>query len=201
MKKVAICQRVDDFTQQGESRDALDVRWGWLLWHMHLLPLPMCSAVKDPFAYVWEIAPGGIILTGGGNPGEYPERDSLEKSLLDYAATTRVPVLGICRGLQVISLYQGGQGVRVQGHVACRHNVSGELISGSREVNSYHNYSVSEETPGDDLKILARAEDGTVEALGHASLPWLAIMWHPERDDPLHANDLKLIAEHLGGWI
>ena len=201
MKKIAICQRVDNFPQRGESRDALDVRWGRLLWSMNLLPLPLCSWTIDPQTYLREIAPDGVILSGGGNPGEHPGRDALEKAMLDYAAGTRVPVLGICRGLQVMSRYQGGRSVQVQGHVARRHLVSGSLIRGRREVNSFHHYSVRPEAPGKDLRVLARAEDGTVEALGHAFLPWLALMWHPEREEPADRSDLELIGKHLGGAL
>ncbi|MCG5531304.1 gamma-glutamyl-gamma-aminobutyrate hydrolase family protein [Halorhodospira halochloris] len=51
---------------------------------------------------------------------------------------------------------------------------------------------------GDDLEALAWAEDGSVEALRHSDLPWLGIMWHPERDTPTAEADRKLITTHLG---
>ena len=203
-------QRRDAIAGRDETRDALDVRLGGLLWTLGFLPIPLCSAIasacgdttEDARAaaeYLDALAPEGIVLSGGNDIGQAPERESLERAALAYARLHRVPVLGICRGMQMIHVHQGGELMPQIGHVAVAHTVTGGwLEKGRRTVNSYHDQGVSGNALGDDLEALAWAEDGSVEALRHCDLPWLGIMWHPERDTPTAEADQKLITNHLG---
>lgn len=86
------------------------------------------------------------------------------------------------------------------GHVATRHVVHDTAGRGWRRVvNSYHGKCITFEGLGRNLRALATAEDGTIEAVCHGLLPWLGVMWHPERDSPTHAEDLRLIRDHLEG--
>ena len=116
---------------------------------------------------------------------------------LDYAARTGVPVFAICRGLQFLNHYQGGATTDVQDHVATRHQVSGELAPEGREVNSYHGQGIMEDGLGRDLEVLATGPDGGIEALRHKNLPWLGVMWHPEREATPNPDDLALMRQHL----
>ena len=195
-------QRRDAIAGRDETRDALDVRLGGLLWALGFLPIPLCTAIASARAaaeYLDALAPEGIVLSGGNDIGKAPERDNLEHSALAYARLHRVPVLAICRGMQMIHVHQGGDLVPLTGHVAVEHPVTGEwLCHGRRTVNSYHDQAVPAKALGDDLEALAWAEDGSVEALRHRELPWLGIMWHPERDTPTAEADRKLIKTHLG---
>lgn len=159
----------------------------------------------------------GILLTGGGDidPSRYrgkthprltfvsQTRDELEIALAKIAAKTDWPLLGICRGLQVMNVtLHGSLYVNVptqfnskldhntpydQGRDLIAHEVTIEAdtrlsaIVGKSNlpVNSFHHQAVKEIAPG--LKINARASDGLVEGL---EIPnhrfFLGVQWHPE---------------------
>ena len=56
-------------------------------------------------------------------------------------------------------------------------------------VNSYHNQAL--QSCPDSFNILAKSEDGIIEAITHKELPWEAWMWHPERSNVFSKNDLE----------
>ncbi|MCX6799377.1 MAG: gamma-glutamyl-gamma-aminobutyrate hydrolase family protein, partial [Candidatus Diapherotrites archaeon] len=104
-----------------------------------LLPIP--NAMKKPASYFNRFGIDGIVLSGGNtiNPALYgqksgglasvsKERDKTEKSLLETAVRTALPVLGICRGMQFINVFFGGKLVSIKDgvknplqHVASTH--------------------------------------------------------------------------------
>ena len=126
--------------------------------------------------------------------------DLHQMAVFDLALEMKVPILGVCRGAQVINVALGGdlfQDIKAQAdgpvlphtqeklHYGTDHGIS--ITSGSRlhtlfgpeiQVNSRHHQSVR--TPGKGLWVTARAPDGVVEALEHESLPIDLIQWHPE---------------------
>ncbi|MDX2100372.1 MAG: gamma-glutamyl-gamma-aminobutyrate hydrolase family protein [Leptolyngbyaceae cyanobacterium bins.59] len=156
----------------------------------------------------------GLLLPGGGdiNPMLYggsdhpaiynvdPERDAFELPLAQLALQRDIPILGICRGLQVLSVVSGADLVahvpdefgslvihRAERTQPTQHPV--DLLSGTRlvrlmeqstlMVNSLHHQAVREVPPG--WQVAARAADGLIEAIEHRTHPWaLALQWHPE---------------------
>lgn len=191
-------QRCDAVAGRDEVLDALDIRLAALLWGFGFLPLPMASGIAAPADYLATLAPDGILLSGGNDIGSAPLRDALEKAALDYAAYHRLPVLGICRGMQFINHYQGGSLRSVSSHTAVRHRIHGPLVGDDgREVNSYHDHGLFDNDLGSDLEAVAWSNDGVVEALRHRELRWLGIMWHPEREEYLVAEDRELISHHF----
>lgn len=172
--------------------------------------LPMDA---DPREYAAHL--DGVLLSGGadlhpsrygaepdGNGDYEPERDELELSLLEAARSRDLPVLGICRGLQLINVAAGGT---LHQHVAehARYDVapdahvhevsfeSGSLLasiyqpsngadpSGStRPVNSLHHQTV--DRVGAGLTVVARSTDGTIEGLETPDGSMVAVQWHPE---------------------
>lgn len=196
--RVIISQRCDEVVERDEVRDALDVRLPSLLWDLGLVPIPMASRIDDYTAYFDAINPEAVILSGGNNIGDFPERDSAEVAAIEYAVFHNLPVLGICRGMQMLNYYQGGNIRPVTSHVATRHEIHGPLVGTTRrEVNSFHDVGFLEVDLGDKLEALAWTKDGVIEALRHQEKAWLGIMWHPERDVPTADEDLRLIRRHL----
>lgn len=197
-KRVVVSQRCDPVVGRDETRDALDIHLSALLWELNFLPVPMTSAISDHEEYIQALMPDAVVLSGGSNIGQTVERDRLETALLLYATTNDLPVLGICRGMQMINHHQGGNLRQISGHVAVRHLIFGPLAVPSQpEVNSFHNIGIVDNDLGNDLEAVAWSNDGAVEALRHRKLPWLGIMWHPERDTPATDFDQTLIRRHL----
>jgi putative glutamine amidotransferase len=82
----------------------------------------------------------------------------------------------------------------VKGHLRTRHQLTGTISS---EVNSYHGYSIAACPHG--FEVLARSEDGEIEAIRHRTLSWEGWMWHPEREDHFAAHDMHRIKALFGG--
>lgn len=200
MKKIIVSQRRDSIVGRDEERDAMDVRIGKLLFDLGFLPIFLCSDITDYQTYFDALKPDGILLGSGNDLGEYPKRDALEKALLDYAAEKELPVLAICRGTQMINHYLGGQLKPVANQVATYVAIEGKLAEqyGYSQVNSYHNLGIDSAHLSNALEVVAQTQQGIVKAIQHKNLPWLGIMWHPEREKKILEQDRKLI---LGAFI
>lgn len=195
MKRIGLTQRVVENATYRERRDALDQRWTVLAEAAGFLPVPIPNRAGDPGAFVAALGLDGAILTGGNDLQDYggdaPERDALERALLERALREDFPVLGVCRGLQMIQHFMGGRLERIEGHVG---EATGIVWNGApRVVNSFHGFGIRAAAP--ELVVLATAADGTIEAARHASRPIVGIMWHPERCDPFDDSDIKLVRD------
>lgn len=197
MKRVIISQRSDALPDRVETRDSLDERLAAILWSLGFLPIPICNAINAHTEYLRALKPDAVLLSGGRDIGTTPLRDAMEAATLDLATARRLPVFGLCRGMQMLNHHQGGRSITGSGHVACRHIIQGPLFSAPLEVNSYHDQFIAQSGLAPTLEALAFAPDGTVEALHHRDLPWLGVMWHPERDTPPDPATLRLISAHL----
>lgn len=145
------------------------------------------------------IKPSALVLSGGNDIGEYPERDNTEKYLLDWARTHNIPLLAICRGMQLMTHWAGSELKPVKGHVRTRHQLLQKIddgISLPNSVNSYHNWALS--TCPDSFEIMALAEDGEIEAIRHIQLPWEGWMWHPEREKSFNTFEIMRIKRLFG---
>lgn len=147
----------------------------------------------------------GLVLPGGGdlNPARYgaalencrnvdEHRDEEELALVSRFIAWRRPVLGICRGLQVLNVALGGtllQHVEGHGmvngadgiHATCTEEGSflEEIYGGCFAVNTAHHQALGR--LGKGLQAVQWAADGVVEAVEHEELPVWGVQWHPER--------------------
>ncbi|MFJ5304316.1 gamma-glutamyl-gamma-aminobutyrate hydrolase family protein [Streptomyces sp. NPDC088350] len=154
----------------------------------------------------------GIVISGGEDvdPRLYGEvagpktsridraRDAFESGLLRAALDQGIPVLGICRGSQLINVALGGSlvadlpagqgeshGLAAYHRTDRVHRVSFEpgtiahaLYGAETMVNSFHHQSVAR--PGEGVTVTGRADDGVVEAIEAAAGRFLGVQWHPE---------------------
>jgi putative glutamine amidotransferase len=208
--KIGITQRVDKVDSYNEYRDALDQRMiDWVI-DAGFTPIPIPNTLvnldssneSQPKLGGWlrELNINALLLSGGNDIGNVPQRDLTENYLLAWAERNMVPVLGICRGMQMLGVYTGGSLIEVDGHVRTRHqlqkkNSHTKLFSES--VNSYHNL-VIEKCP-DKFEILAESEDGNIEAIRHKELPWEGWMWHPEREQEFVKNNHERFKRLISG--
>jgi len=198
---VAVTQRVE-LTPHGERRDCLDQRWTRWLGACGLLPVLLPNHAEAAAAVSRQSRVTGLLLTGGNDlaamGGDAPERDDMETRMLALACERGWPVIGVCRGMQIVQSFFGLTLQPVEGHVAPVAPI--RLADGSlREVNSYHRFGTAATLPA--LEVWARAEDGTVKAVRHVSQPILGIMWHPERLEPFPREDINLFVRHFGSVV
>ena len=219
MKRIGLTQRVEVVARRGERRDGLDRRWAELLVSRGFAPVPLCNLGNDVRRYLAALDLHGVILTGGndlasldGARDAAPERDHFEHELLALCGERALPVLGVCRGAQVMCLFHAGGVSPVADHVARRHAVTREVHAVASavervvrdwptrfEVNSYHAFTLSPDRVRPQFLALARADDGSVEAMGHVALPQLGILWHPERERPFVQGPLDLVQALFSG--
>lgn len=206
MMRVGLTQRVMDIAGRGERRDTLDQRWMGFCAAIDMLPIALPNLADERYVAALELQ--AVILTGGNNVGApagendgAPERDAFERRLLDYCAAASLPVVGVCRGMQMMQVHASGALRSLRGHAGTRHDLSwsGAVPGGPGpvNVNSYHDYGI--DVPASDYRALAQAPDGTVEAMAHTRLPWLGIMWHPEREAAPATRDVALLGHYLCG--
>jgi gamma-glutamyl-gamma-aminobutyrate hydrolase PuuD len=179
-----------------------------------LPPVPESAAAVDRL--------DAVVLAGGPDvgPDRYgesphprtgqprPERDTAELAVLHRALERGIPVLGVCRGAQVLNVGLGGTLVQhvpdVVGHPG--HNPSpgvfgttevtleagsrvGAALGLSASVRCHHHQAL--DRLADGLVVTGRAADGLVEAVELAGSPFVVgVQWHPEEDH----TDLRLMA-------
>lgn len=174
----------------------------------------------------------GLVLSGGGDidPRRYDQeagptlewvseaRDAMELRALELAFARGIPVLAICRGVQVLNVQRGGtlwQDLPTQRGGAVRHaqahdwaarahevdiapgTLLREIVAADRiEVNSFHHQGIRE--LGRSLRVAGLAPDGLVEAVEDPDYGWLlGVQWHPERqaaDLPGGDPDRRILA-------
>lgn len=200
MKVVGITQRVVVDPKHGERRDALDQRWPQFLAAVGVVGVPLPNRPELAVRMASELQLAGLILTGGNDlaayGGDAPERDQTESALIDWARAHSTPLMGVCRGMQVILHGFGAPLERAEGHVTPSHPA---LVDGEpRNVNSYHNFVARKAVPA--LRVWGTAWDGSIEAIRHDKEAILGVMWHPERVEPFEPRDLAMFRSFLGAW-
>jgi gamma-glutamyl-gamma-aminobutyrate hydrolase PuuD len=179
-----------------------------------LPPVPESAAAVDRL--------DAVVLAGGPDvdPDRYgaaphprtgeprPERDAAELAVLHQALERGIPVLGVCRGAQILNVGLGGTLVQhvpdAVGHSG--HNPSpgvfgavsvtlepgsrvGDAVGASATVLCHHHQAI--DRLADGLVVTGRAADGTIEAVELDRAPFVVgVQWHPEQD----ATDVRLMA-------
>lgn len=192
--------------------------------------LPLHSSNED-IAQLCELC-DGFLLTGGHDvsPSLYresasevcgalcEERDRVEREILRYAIERNRPLLGICRGIQLLNVVCGGslyQDLPTQHPSSVNHHMTHPYHKGwhsvrllpstplrellgvdSIDVNSLHHQAIKELAP--QLEAMAISEDGLIEAARHSSRRFIwGVQWHPEFAFHCNEQALALFCEFI----
>ena len=167
----------------------------------------------------------GLLLPGGGdidpayygeemNGSDEPDRelDKAQRDILDAFVKAKKPILGICRGMQLINIYFGGSLhqdlVTRDIHTRKNDNDSIHSVKSVEEgnlfekfygktfnINSAHHQGTKK--LGKGLKEVLRSEDGVCEAIIHEELPIIATQFHPERMSYKQRRDDTVVGEEI----
>lgn len=193
MINIAITQRLTSMYDGQEIRESLDIRWYDFIQSCGFCLVPI-SVKRDIPQFLQKTKISGIVLSGGNdlfaiNPEKVNYmRDTFEKDLLREAVKSNIPVLGVCRGMQLINDFFAGTLQQVEGHVGTTHKICGN--NSTRLVNSFHNYALKN-IPEDFIPDFM-ADDGVIEAFHHKNKNIYAVMWHPEREKTFKREDIAL---------
>ena len=210
---LAVSQRMTRQTYPGgtvELRDALAHDWWDFLARAvpHMLAITVPNTGDAALPLLDTLPVGGLLLTGGDDWSVFPERDATETALWAWARQRGLPVLGVCRGAQVINRLLGGSVSKGfdPAHVGTRHDIHCQpwpglsaVSSGQREVNSFHRCGLRPADLAPGLRAWAHDIDGTIEAFADDKGQVLGILWHPEREHPAQDADLVLFKSLFGG--
>jgi len=198
---------------EGRERVTLNTAYVRALAGAGLVPLAVPTMLAADRAGAALAAVRGLVLTGGEDvaPARYgaaphprlgdvdPVRDAAELALIAAARARGLPILAICRGIQILNVALGGTlyqdldserpGPVPHNDETGRHPVhveAGSLLeralgARSASVNSRHHQAIRDLAPG--LKAVAWADDGIIEGAepSDAKEPWMvAVQWHPE---------------------
>lgn len=193
---IGITQRLICNESYYEERECLAKDWGELFnkdLFKNFIPLPLSYEI-DFYRYKDLIK--AVILSGGNdlnflNPNAMSKkRDSYEIQVIETCLKEKIPLLGICRGAQIIAHYFNSCISPYENHVG-NHEIfflEEKFIS-----NSFHNFAIAK--LGDKLEPLCFAKDKTIEAFKHKYENIFGIMWHIEREDGL--NNVQILKEWL----
>lgn len=210
----------------GSRRQIMNTEYGEALLRAGAVPFILVQT-KDPAVIKAQIAViDGLLLTGGGDIapifyGEEPyvqlgnvdaDRDAYELALLQRAEELKKPVLGICRGIQVINVAYGGsvyqdlsqmeEGVLQHMQRASRDSIShsvevvkgthlAEILGESSMVNSFHHQAIKKVAPG--FRVNAFSPDGVIEGIERIQAYFmLGVQWHPEHLVQKYSNMLGI---------
>jgi putative glutamine amidotransferase len=211
----------------GITSYAQEATWGYWTLPAALVPLAYVRSVEQAGGRPLVVPPvddavdetldalDGLVFSGGADIDPsiydekahaettvtYPHRDEAELALLEAAVERDMPVLAICRGMQMLNILHGGNLhqhlpdlVGHEGHRAVlgafsEHDVSiepesvtGRILGGRAGVKSSHHQGL--ERIGEGLDIVGWAEDGSVEAIEDRSHRFaVGVLWHPEEEE------------------
>ncbi|WP_052460833.1 gamma-glutamyl-gamma-aminobutyrate hydrolase family protein [Microbacterium gorillae] len=144
---------------------------------------------------------GRAVYPGSGH--HEPRADAIAIAVIQQAIATGIPLLGICRGHQLLNVALGGTLVEhMHGHRArsvspyVRTRVSRaavddpDLLDGEDALCTHHQ---AVRDVGEGLRVIARAADGVIEALAHERAPALGVQWHPEHPDVSGTQLVRLL--------
>ena len=130
-----------------------------------------------------------IILPGGNdiisNDKVSKTRLKVEFNLIKFGLKNNIPILGVCRGMQVINLFFKGNQSKIYGHMRTKHKIffKNKIFNKKiKTVNSFHKFGIPIKKMSNQFEVIALDKDDNVEIFKHKKKNIYGFMWHPERN-------------------
>ncbi len=197
MKNIIINPKISYDKKRNETNDVIDQALiNWLLSNSYK-PIVISNSfskltANEIMKYFDSLNTRGIVLSGGGNIQKNSPRYTLEKLLIKYSIKKKIPLLGICHGMQMIGVYFGSKLKKIKNHVKKVHTLKNKTKEKyPKIVNSYHDLSLV--SCPKDFVITTTSKDDCIESIKHKKVPIEGWMWHPEREKRIKSvHNLRL---------
>ena len=193
MKRILITQRIDKVGEFKEIRDNISQDYLSMIDQLNYKPILVPNNLNLIKKIIKTNNFEGIILTGGGNPKINDVRRKVELFLIKYAIKFQKPLLGFCRGAQLINIYFGGSIKKFPNHVKKKHLLLSNIFKKKLKTKCYHDFAITNKTLSSKISILAKTKDDSIEFFKHLNYRIYGIMWHPERSNIINKIELELI--------
>ena len=195
---VAVSMRITNEVNYHEIRDSISHDLVNNLVNQNLVPILIPNSDLELDKFFKKIPIDGLILSGGDDlifeknlsqekKNKY-KRDKVERNLLNFALCKKIPIIGICRGMQLINIHFGGKLTLLskKDHINTNHvvtNIVNTNIFPEKKfiVNSFHQNIIKKEDMASEFFEILYSEDNSVESFAHKELPIIGVMFHPER--------------------
>jgi gamma-glutamyl-gamma-aminobutyrate hydrolase PuuD len=210
VKILGITQRIDEFNDYGEIRDSIDHRLYNFFSQIGYQSMPLSNMMRAK-DILENLKINALVLSGGNdvnfqnkNRNQFSLiRDKFEKELLSICIKKKIPILGICRGMQLINVYFGGSIKKIKNHSNKINKIKFcdklNFVKKGKNllVPCYHNWGLEKNDVSKSLDILAESVDGKIECIRHKKYKIYGIMWHPERRSKKNSLEQKIIKNFL----
>ena len=203
MKKIAISLNFISRKYYDETGLYLDVNFFSLFKKCDFFPI-LIPYVDEPEVFLNKQKIDGIFLTGGTDLYSVSKNElsksrySHEKKIINFSIDKNIPLLGMCRGMQIIGEFFGGNLKRVSNEVRTRSKLTINRdskfyneLNKIQTVNSYHKYALQD--LNQEILISATNQNNVIKAIEHKELNIFGQMWHSEREKTFSSFEIKLI--------
>ena len=192
MKTIAITQRITYFYEGRDMYDCIDRNWNDFLFRCGIIPFILPNNIRQVKKILNLTKIDGVILSGGDDliclGGKDLPREQVEEFLIRLCIKKKIPLLGVCRGMQKIQNFFNVKLLKIYSKV----KKFEEVIIGNKKtkINSFHLFGTKQNHK--NFRNWVVSSDGVVKAIECRKNKIIGIMWHPERNIPFKKEDVKL---------